>query len=360
MPPTFKTTMAHTRKRQQRQLTDTEYRVSKPAAKCRRLNETINQPVFNNAPYISRTADGAQYIQLTGRQKAWREAPRRSVNSYILFRTFYMILTVLGDIPQKYKSAILSVLWGRDPFQAKWAILARAYTLMRDAGVKRTVAEFLLVACPQIGIISVSSYLTDLNWTFETNEEGTVCLRQISPPDMASFTSHIARTILTDLDIITFCGAQGYLPVATAASIVQGWNRVHPHASMALQGTLPVTQHIASTQNAYGAWEVPKDIIVAPPPKPAFDQPLAYTPPAPAPGAPAPPAGALPPPPPWSTGMMAGYWSHDNGSVDLDPISQWDFDHFNPASIVDAPGTYVTGDASSSSTSKLTTSTIRI
>ncbi|QSZ30810.1 hypothetical protein DSL72_000368 [Monilinia vaccinii-corymbosi] len=205
MPPIFETTIAHTRKRQHRQLADTECRVSKLAAKCRRLNQTISQPVLNNALYISRTADGAQCIQLSGRQVASREAPRRSVNSYILFRTFYMNLTVLGDIPQKYKSAILSVLWGGDPFQAKWATLARAYTLMRDAGVKRTVAEFLFVACPYIGIISISNYLSDLNWTFETNEKSTVCLRQVSLPDITLFTQHIARTNLTDLDIIIFC-----------------------------------------------------------------------------------------------------------------------------------------------------------
>ncbi|TGO91941.1 hypothetical protein BPOR_0014g00140 [Botrytis porri] len=80
------------------------------------------------------------------------------------------------------------------------------------------------------------------------------------------------------LTIITFCDAQGYLPVATAASIVQGWNRVHPMANIAIQGTLLVTQHIGSTQNAYDVWEMPSGVIVASPPKPVFDQPLAYTP----------------------------------------------------------------------------------
>ncbi|KAI9641070.1 hypothetical protein NHQ30_010498 [Ciborinia camelliae] len=349
MPPIFKTTMAHTIKRQQRSLTNAQWRVSKPATKCRRLNDTMHQLTYETAPFMDQLPNNIKQLEMSVRERAWIEAPRRSVNSYILFRTFYMILAVLGNIPQKYKSAILSVLWGRDPFHAKWTILARAYTLMRDAGVKRTVAEFLSIVCSHIGILSVQDYLSDLNWTFETNEEGTVCLRQTSPPDIASFPAHIARTILTDLDIITFCGAQGYLPVATAASIVQGWNRVHPNANMAIQGTLPVTQHIASTQNAYGAWEMPKDVIVAPPPKPAFDEPLAYTPPATAPGQPAPPAGALPPPPPWSTGMMAGYWSHDNGSVDLGGLSRWDFDHFNPTSLGDANNLDVTGDASSPS-----------
>ncbi|QSZ30809.1 hypothetical protein DSL72_000367 [Monilinia vaccinii-corymbosi] len=148
------------------------------------------------------------------------------------------------------------------------------------------------------------------------------------------------------LDIINFCSVEGYLPVAIAASIVQGWNNLHHHASMALQGTLPVTQYIASTQNAYGAWEGSKDIIVALPPKPAFDQPLPYAPLTPKPEA---PARALPPPPPpRSAGMMAGYWSHDNGSFNLDPIDQWDLDYFNPVSIADASRTYVTGDAPSS------------
>nr|AGB05587.1 MAT1-1-1 [Sclerotinia sclerotiorum] len=326
-------------KRQQRKLTTTQYRVSKPATKCRRANDSIQPLTYHTAPFIGEIEGGIQHVAMNTRQIGWVEAPRRSVNSYILFRTFYMILNVLGNIPQKYKSAILSVLWGRDPFHAKWSILARAYTLMRDTNVRRTVSEYLALVCPYIGILAVNDYLTDLNWIFETNEEGIVCLRQTSPSDIRSFPAHIARTTLTDLDVITFCGSQGYLPAATAAGIVQGWNRMHPNANMAIQGTLPVTQHIASTQNAYGAWEMPKGVIVAPPPKPAFDHPLTYTLSTPL------PTGTLPPPPPWSTGMMAGYWSQDNGSIDLNGLEN-QFDQFNPTSLGDANSLYIPGDIS--------------
>ncbi|KAJ8058378.1 hypothetical protein OCU04_012570 [Sclerotinia nivalis] len=210
MTTPFKTTMKHTMKRQQRKLTTTQYRVSKPATKCRSANDSMQSLTYHTAPFISEIEGGIQHVAMNARQIGWVEAPRRSVNSYILFRTFYMILTVLGNIPQKYKSAILSVLWGRDPFHAKWSILARAYTLMRDTNVRRTVSEYLALVCPYIGILAVNDYLTDLNWTFETNEEGTVCLRQTSPSDIRSFPAHIARTTLTDLDVITFCGSQGY------------------------------------------------------------------------------------------------------------------------------------------------------
>ncbi|TGO34505.1 hypothetical protein BHYA_0194g00120 [Botrytis hyacinthi] len=110
--------------------------------------------------------------------------------------------------------------------------------------------------------------------------------------------------------------------------------------------TLPVTQNIASTQNAYGAWEMPSGVIVAPPPKPAFDQPLAYAPPALMPGATASLTGSLPPPPPWSTGMMAGYWGHDNGTIDLSALDT-QFDQFNPTSLADAGGLYMPDDAPS-------------
>ncbi|KAF7937880.1 uncharacterized protein EAE97_007676 [Botrytis byssoidea] len=216
----------------------------------------------------------------------------------------------------------------------------------RDADARRTFFKYLSLVCPHVGILTVDDYLSDLNWTFETNEEGTVCLRQTSPPEIGSFPAHIARTLLIDLDIITFCGARGYLPVATAASIVQGWNRVHPMTNMAIQGNLPVTQHIASTQNAYGAWEMPSGVIVAPPPKPAFDQPLAYAPPALMPGATASLTGSLPTPPPWSTGMMAGYWGHDNGTIDLSALDT-QFDQFNPTSLADAGGIYMPDDAPS-------------
>ncbi|TEY63856.1 hypothetical protein BOTCAL_0150g00120 [Botryotinia calthae] len=115
---------------------------------------------------------------------------------------------------------------------------------------------------------------------------------------------------------------------------------------MAVQGTLPVTQYIASTQNAYGAWEMPSGVIVAPPPKPAFDHPLAYTPPALMPGATASLTGSLPPPPPWSTGMMAGYWGHDSGTIDLSALDT-QFDQFNPTSLTDVGGLYMPDDVPS-------------
>ncbi|KAF7905924.1 hypothetical protein EAF00_000203 [Botryotinia globosa] len=218
--------------------------------------------------------------------------------------------------------------------------------LIKKKHARRTFSKYFALLCPCTGILTVDDYLSDLNWTFETNEEGTVWLRQTSPPEIDSFPAHITRTLLTDLDIITFCGAQGYLPVATAASIVQGWNRVHPMANMAIQGTLPVTQHISSTQNAYGACEMPSGVIVAPTPKPAFDQPLAYAPPALMPGATASLTSSLPPPPPWSTGMMAGYWGHDNGTIDLSAL-ETQFDQFNPTSLADAGGLYMPDDAPS-------------
>ncbi|KAM0159849.1 hypothetical protein ACHAPG_003281 [Botrytis cinerea] len=228
-----------------------------------------------------------------------------------------------------------------------WAKETTPKGLRKRRRMRRIKRErYFALLYPHICILTVDDYLSDLKLTFETNEEGTVYLRQTSPPEIGSFPAHIARTLLTDLDIITFCGTQGYLPVATAASIVQGWNRVHPMANMAIQGTLPVTQHIASTQNAYGAWEMPSGVIVAPPPKPAFDQPLAYTPPALVPGATASLTGSLPPPPPWSTGMMAGYWGHDSGTIDLSALHT-QFDQFNPTSLTDAGGLYMPEDVPS-------------
>ncbi|CAD6447854.1 66fa10b4-097b-4c6c-b3fe-354dc60bc4f0 [Sclerotinia trifoliorum] len=206
----FGTTMQHTMKRQQRKLTTTQYRVSKTATKCRRANDDIQSPTYHTSTSMGRIEGGIQDAAMNTRQTGWVQAPRRSVNSYILFRTFYMILTMLGNLPQKYKSSILSILWRGDPFHTKWSILARAYTLMRDANVKRTVSEFLVLVCPYIGILAVNDYLVNLNWTLETNEEGIVCLRQTFPPDIRSFSAHIASTTLTDLDIITFYNSQNY------------------------------------------------------------------------------------------------------------------------------------------------------
>jgi hypothetical protein len=245
-------------------------------------------------------------------------------------------------LQQKDASPIIAVLWARDIFKSKWAILARAFTLIRDAGVSGTVEAFLRIACPYIGIIPIDQYLSSMNWVFEIREQTETCqstavLRQTFAPDINSFPTHIAQTNLTDLDIINFC--------ATARGITQGWSQLaHPMAQMAAQGSVTTTQQLASTQNAYGHFQLP--ILrrnFNPPINDAMDVPLPADHPAPTP---APASGIAPTtgaplnvvtPAPldgWTHSMMAGWWTQDTEALTMDSLYEFDgFDKFNPADL---------------------------
>nr|AJW31369.1 mating-type protein MAT1-1-1 [Clarireedia homoeocarpa] len=333
--------------RTRRGLTDSQLRAAPVHARLNRAYLQRNPQLLLNAPHVG-TIGGSAVVASNLRSRLYNGTRRRSVNRYILFRAFLKSLVELQNLQQKDASPIIAVLWARDIFKSKWAILARAFTLIRDAGVSGTVEAFLRIACPYIGIIPIDQYLSSMNWVFEIREQtetgqSTAVLRQTFAPDINSFPSHIARTNLTDLDIINFCATRGLLPTATATGITQGWSQLaHPMAQMAAQGSVTTTQQLASTQNAYGHFQLP--ILrrnFDPPINDALDVPLPADHPAPTP---APASGITPttgaplnvvtpvPLDGWTHSMMAGWWTQDTEALTMDSLYDLDeFDKFNPA-----------------------------
>jgi hypothetical protein len=57
-------------------------------------------------------------------------SPKRVGDPTKIYPGYYA--TILRDIPQISKSGFLRVLRENDPFKAKWTILAKAYSLVRD------------------------------------------------------------------------------------------------------------------------------------------------------------------------------------------------------------------------------------
>jgi hypothetical protein len=53
----------------------------------------------------------------------------------------------LRDIPQISKSGFLRVLRENDPFKAKWTILAKAYSLVRDDNLGRVGLDTFMSVC---------------------------------------------------------------------------------------------------------------------------------------------------------------------------------------------------------------------
>nr|AJW31372.1 mating-type protein MAT1-1-1 [Rutstroemia paludosa] len=332
--------------RTRRGLTDSQLRAAPVHKSLHRAYLQRNPQLLLNAPHVG-TVGGSPVVASNLSTRLHNDTRRRSVNRYILFRAFLKSLAELQNLQQKDASPIIAVLWARDIFKSKWAILARAFTLIRDAGVSGTVEAFLRIACPYIGIIPIDQYLSAMNWVFEIRQQtetgqSTAVLRQTIAPDINSFPTHIAQSNLTDLDIINFCATRDFLPTSTARSITQGWSQLaHPMAQMAAQGSVTTTQQLASTQNAYGHFQLP--ILrrnFNPPINDALDVPLPADHPAhtPAPAAnvaqmvgtplnvvlPAPQDG-------WTHTMMAGWWTQDTGALTIDNL--YDLDGLNPANL---------------------------
>jgi hypothetical protein len=86
---------------------------------------------------------------------------------------------MLAPRTQKDKSKIMTLLWKADPFQAKWSILAKSYSILRGNREKEEVSldKFLEFCTPRIGVIPPAIYLGVMGWELgDPNSEDQVCL----------------------------------------------------------------------------------------------------------------------------------------------------------------------------------------
>jgi hypothetical protein len=84
---------------------------------------------------------------------------------------------MLSPRTQKVKSKILTVLWKADPFEAKWSILAKSYSILRGDRDKEEVSldKFLELCAPLIGVIPPEIYLSVMGWELgESHEQDQV------------------------------------------------------------------------------------------------------------------------------------------------------------------------------------------
>jgi hypothetical protein len=118
---------------------------------------------------------------------------------------------------QKKTSPHLKILWEQDIFKPKWAIIAKAYSIIRGViGTTNAPLDiFLNLVCPEIGIVSVDEYLEKMNWEVLVAENGTITLRQTSAIDVSSFEQRLIYTTMTEWDIIRFVSNNNYIPQGT-------------------------------------------------------------------------------------------------------------------------------------------------
>ncbi|GAD92179.1 mating-type protein MAT alpha 1 [Paecilomyces variotii No. 5] len=140
------------------------------------------------------------------RGKRFREGKLRPLNSFIAFRSFYS--AAFPQFTQKAKSGILRFLWENDPFKAKWAILAKAYSIIRDSHVGQVSLDtFLVLNCHFVGIIEPEKYLAAMGWELAMDENHQHSMVRISTtlPMEADTVDYSVN------DIIEHCYETGYV-----------------------------------------------------------------------------------------------------------------------------------------------------
>ena len=71
-------------------------------------------------------------------------------------------------------------MWQSDSFKAKWSIIAKAYSLIRNEHGKKKVPldTFLAINAPFVGIIAPENYLSAHGWEVVASDNGEVLLRR--------------------------------------------------------------------------------------------------------------------------------------------------------------------------------------
>ncbi|RDW63860.1 hypothetical protein BP5796_10362 [Coleophoma crateriformis] len=136
---------------------------------------------------------------------------KRPLNSWMAFRTFYA--RIFRKTQQKAASSYLTVLWSRDPFKAKWAIVAKAYSSIRDLVGKHNARldRYLSIVVPAIGIIGAEDYLRTLNWSITATADGSMSLVQTKALNLELLPLIITRTSMTEIEIFNLCAERQYV-----------------------------------------------------------------------------------------------------------------------------------------------------
>ena len=99
-------------------------------------------------------------------------------------------------------------MWQADPFKAKWTILAKAYSAIRDiqGKVNSPLDQFLAMSTPLVGIIEPHQYLEALGWNFIAETDGHIVIQREDP----KFDADALSTSVSVNGVIRNCYMQGY------------------------------------------------------------------------------------------------------------------------------------------------------
>lgn len=127
-------------------------------------------------------------------------------------------------LQQKDISGFLTFLWQTDPFKAKWSILAKAYSVIRDheGKEKAPLDGFLLINANFIGIIDPGSYLVMLGWQIAADGDGQIVLRREFEVNVNSLDVHLLTTNASVNDVVCNTYLHGYIVGGRPAAASNG------------------------------------------------------------------------------------------------------------------------------------------
>jgi len=134
---------------------------------------------------------------------------KRPLNSFMAFRSYYKAMFPARQ--QKDISGYLNQLWIGDPYRAKWIIIAKAYSVIRDTIGRHNTSlpQLLAIVEPHIGLIPPAFYPSLMGWLVPSGNEREMHRRFV--PDLSAFPSDWQATTDKSVDdLLKICEDVGF------------------------------------------------------------------------------------------------------------------------------------------------------
>ncbi|KAF2674961.1 hypothetical protein BT63DRAFT_420214 [Microthyrium microscopicum] len=184
--------------------------------------------------------------KLSSAPPAKRSKAMRPLNSFMAFRAYYS--TMFDRQQQKMISGYLHRMWKDDMHKAKWALIAKAYSTIRDqAGkVNAPLNDFLEFVCPLIIVPTPETYM--LRMGYELDDKG-VLTRIFNPPAVMFDLS----TSWSSEELVFAAESEGFGTPQYAIAPANVANSLTPRTGTATPNHNSATMTMAVNPTTFGA-----------------------------------------------------------------------------------------------------------
>ncbi len=120
---------------------------------------------------------------------------------------------------QKQRSTYVLDMWKIEPFKAKWTVIAKAYSSIRNhIGKDRApIDDFLHIVCPKMDVIKPEEYFTVMGWTLDYTNDGSTIFKQSTRPNLLGYNN----STFSDKELIIYCAQMNYISPSAAVQITE-------------------------------------------------------------------------------------------------------------------------------------------